>query len=43
MRQSHIYDGVALVRFLAWLDDQVNKTKVNEFEAAEYAEKMRRE
>jgi len=36
MRECHIYDGVALVRYLAWLNDQVNikKNKVNEFEAA---------
>ena len=36
MRECHIYDGVALVSFLAWLNDQVNikNVKINEYQAA---------
>jgi Xaa-Pro aminopeptidase len=36
MRECHIHDGVALVTYLAWLNEEVNlKNKtINEYEAA---------
>nr|XP_031863681.1 uncharacterized protein CI109_000933 [Kwoniella shandongensis]KAA5530753.1 hypothetical protein CI109_000933 [Kwoniella shandongensis] len=43
-RQSHIRDGVALVRYFAWLEDVVNKgERWNEFDAAEILEGYRKE
>lgn len=32
MRQAHIRDGVALTKFLAWLDEQANQRDVTELE-----------
>lgn len=39
MKECHIYDGAALVAFLAWLEHTVHikNEKVTEFEAAEKA------
>lgn len=37
---AHIYDGVAMVRFLKWLDE-IDKTTINEYEASERLNKFR--
>lgn len=44
-RDCHIRDGVALVRYFAWLENEllVEKAKINEFEAAEKSRKFREE
>ncbi|KAH8102236.1 Creatinase/aminopeptidase [Cristinia sonorae] len=43
-RQSHIRDGSALVRYFAWLDEQLNNGAVlNESQAADQLEKYRSE
>jgi|AP95_1055475.scaffolds.fasta_scaffold01059_8 Xaa-Pro aminopeptidase len=43
MRQAHLRDGVALTRFLAWLDKNAPKGELSEMSAAEQLEKFRRE
>jgi len=41
-RQSHIRDGVALVRYFAWLEEQLNNGVVlNESQGADQLEKFR--
>ena len=41
-RQSHIRDGAALVRYFAWLEEQLNVGVVlNESQAADQLEKYR--
>ena len=41
-RQSHIRDGAALVRYFAWLEEQLNAGAVlNESQAADQLEKYR--
>lgn len=42
MRNAHIRDGVALVRFLAWLDAEAPSGTVSEIGAADYLEACRR-
>ena len=42
-RTAHVRDGVAMVRFLAWLDDHVGSTAIDEIEAARKLEALRRE
>lgn len=43
MIECHKHDGAALVSFLAWLEEEVlvNKSQINEFQAAEKAEYYR--
>lgn len=45
MRACHIRDGVALIRFFAWLEDQlvVAKNTINEVEAADKLQTLRAE
>ncbi len=41
-RQSHIRDGVALARYFAWLEEQLqNGVKLNESQVADQLEKYR--
>jgi len=41
-RQCHIRDGVALARYFAWLEEQLNKgSQLNECQAADQLEKYR--
>ena len=42
-RASHVRDGVAMVRFLAWLDDNAGSGRIDEIEAARKLETLRRE
>ncbi len=42
-KNAYIKDGVALVKFLHWLDENVGKIKVTEVSAAEKLEDFRRE
>ena len=43
MRDAHLRDGVALTRFLAWLDDNAGDGEITEISAAEQLEMYRRE
>lgn len=43
MRQAHIKDGVALVRFFHWLENQVNASVLSEVEAADMEQRFREE
>ncbi len=40
LRLAHIYDGVAVLRFLMWLED-VDKSTVSEFDAAKKIDELR--
>ena len=41
-RQSHIRDGVALARYFAWLEEQLNQgVELSESQAADQLEKYR--
>jgi Xaa-Pro aminopeptidase len=42
-RTAHVRDGVAMARFLAWLDDQVGSGRLDEVSAAMKIESFRRE
>ncbi|NLY66751.1 MAG: aminopeptidase P family protein [Tissierellia bacterium] len=42
-RKAYIKDGVALVKFMYWLDQNVGKTVITEVSAAERLEEFRRE
>ena len=42
-RTAHLRDGVAMARFLAWLDDQVGSGRIDEVGAAMKLESFRRE
>jgi Xaa-Pro aminopeptidase len=42
MREAHLRDGVAMCRFLCWLEDTVGATKVTEISAADRLEEFRR-
>jgi len=42
-RAAHVRDGVAMARFLAWLDDQVGSGVIDEVSAAMKLESFRRE
>lgn len=39
-KKAHIYDGVAFLRFLMWIDS-IDKSKVNEYEVAQKINKFR--
>lgn len=41
-RAAHVRDGVAMVRYLAWLDDQAASGKLDEIEAVRQLETFRR-
>ena len=41
MKNSHIFDGVALTKFLYWIKEK-NKKKINEFQAQKKLEKFRK-
>ena len=41
-RRAHIRDGVAVTRFLAWLDAKVSNGSTDELEASDYLEACRR-
>ncbi|MEG0895667.1 MAG: aminopeptidase family protein P, partial [Oscillospiraceae bacterium] len=41
MKKAHIKDGVAMVKFLHWMDENVGKTKVTEVTADEKATEFR--
>ena len=41
LRQAHIRDGVAMVKFLYWLDKNVGKTHITEITAADKLEEFR--
>uniref|UniRef100_A0A0A9WMZ8 Xaa-Pro aminopeptidase 1 n=1 Tax=Lygus hesperus TaxID=30085 RepID=A0A0A9WMZ8_LYGHE len=41
MEQAHIKDGVALVQFLFWLEDEITRRGVTELEAAEKLDSFR--
>lgn len=42
-RRAHIVDSVAVVRFMAWIDQAVRKQDISEFEAAQQLERFRRD
>ncbi len=41
LRQAHIYDGVALTKFIYWLKNKVQEKEITEFEATEYLDRLR--
>ncbi len=43
IRKAHIADGVAIVKFLKWIDDNQNKIEVSELSAEQALENFRRE
>ncbi len=43
MRNAHLRDGVALTRFLAWLDENAENGKITEMSAASQLEMLRRQ
>ena len=43
MKKAHIIDGVAMVRFLCWLDKNIGKTKITEISASDRLEAFRKE
>lgn len=43
MRAAHIRDGVAMVRFLHWLDESVGRERITEISAADRLESFRAE
>ncbi len=43
MRKSHIFDGVALTKFLFWLKQNINKKKITELDTKFKLEKFRKE
>lgn len=43
VRQAHLRDGVAMVRFLAWFDDEAPRGKLTEISAAVALERFRAE
>ncbi len=43
IRDAHIKDGIAIVKFLKWLDDYANNIEVNELSVEERLEEFRRE
>ena len=42
MAQAHLYDGIALTRFMYWLKKNVGKIPISELSAAEYLEELRK-
>lgn len=43
LRKANITDGVAMVRFLHWLDENIGKTKITELSAAAKLQELRNE
>jgi len=43
IKQAHIYDGVAIVKFLKWIDESVGRMSLNELSVEEKLEEFRRE
>ena len=43
LREANIIDGVAMVRFLRWLDENIGKTRITEVSAAKKLEQFRSE
>ncbi|MCR5837757.1 MAG: aminopeptidase P family protein [Lachnospiraceae bacterium] len=43
IRKCHVWDGVAVTKFMYWLKNNVGKETITEISAAEYLEKLRRE
>ena len=43
MKNCHIRDGVAMVKFLYWLENNIGKTKITELSAAEKLQSFRKE
>ena len=43
MKKAHIIDGVAMVKFLCWLDKNIGKTKITEISASDKLEAFRKE
>ena len=43
MRNAHIQDGIALVKFMKWLHGSVGKTEITEISAAEKLESLRKD
>jgi len=43
MKKCHIRDGVAMVRFLYWLENNIGKIKITELSAAEKLQSFRKE
>jgi Xaa-Pro aminopeptidase len=43
IRKAHIADGVAIVKFLHWLDENANKAELSELSVGEQLEAFRRE
>ncbi len=43
MRKSHIKDGVAMAKFLYWLENNIGKTEITELSAAEKLQSFRKE
>ena len=41
MIKSHIYDGIALTKFIYWIKN-INKKRISEFEAAKKLESFRK-
>ena len=42
MLKSHIYDGVALTKFIYWIKNNINRLKINEISAQKKLEKFRK-
>ena len=42
-KNAYVKDGVAMVKFLYWLDENIGKTKITEISATEKLEEFRRE
>jgi Xaa-Pro aminopeptidase len=43
MRAAHVRDGVAMVKFLRWLDENIGRTRITEISAADRLEEFRAE
>jgi Xaa-Pro aminopeptidase len=43
MRAAHVRDGVAMVKFLRWLDENIGRTRITEISAADRLEAFRAE
>ena len=43
MKKAHVIDGVAMVKFLCWLDKNIGKTKITEISASDKLEAFRKE
>lgn len=43
IRKAHVFDGVAVTKFMYWLKNNIGKTEITEFAAAEYIDGLRKE